>query len=223
MGYRLNVFLSRVQSRAIRLSGRLHGETWRLAFQYWAPRTWPFPVVAAIFAAYGVVVPADAFPARVAALSVLVVGALPWLACLILQGVHALFNWRAARAHRAAHRPPRRPDGAINWAAIGSYVLLAEAAHYDMPRTLDGLMAGPMGRFIELCEDRTVPIRARAREMEFARGVVMGFKRRRARSPAAALAAETAILAELERRFADHESDGRYLIDVYLGKRTHNG
>ena len=223
MGYRLNVFLSRVQSRAIALSGRMHCETWGLTVRHWGPRTWPFPIVAAIFLTRAWFVPEAAGPAVFAALLVLSAGALPWLAPLALLGVHAVLNWRPRRAQRAAHTPPRRHDGSVDWDAIDSYVLLADAAYYDMPRSLDGFMTGPMRRFIELCEDRAVAIRARAREMEFARGVATEFKRRRTRSPAAAHAAETAILAELERRFADHGSDGRYLIDVYLGKRTHNG
>lgn len=223
MGRRLNVFLSRVQSRAIRLSFRMGCETWGLAVRRWAPRTWPFPVVAAAFLAYGGLFPEDAFPAIAAALLVLFAGALPWLACLALFGAHGLFNWRAARARRAAHKPPRRPDGSVDWAAIDSYVLLAEAAWYDMPKTLEGLMAGPMERFIQMAEDRSVPIRARAREMEFARGGPAAFKRRRARSPEAAAVVDATVLAELERRLADQGSDGRYLIDVYLGKRSHNG
>ncbi len=201
----------------------MHCETWGLAVRHWAPWTWPFPVVAAICLAWGGFIPEDGFAAAASALAVLVAGALPWLACLALFGVHALFSWKAALARRAAHRPPRRPDGAVDWAAIDSYVLLADAAHYDMPRSLEAFVAGPMGRFIELCEDRSVPVRARAREMEFARGVATGFKRRQARRRGAVEAAETAILAELERRLADQGSDGRYLIDVYLGKRTHNG
>ena len=129
----------------------------------------------------------------------------------------------AEQARRKAHQPPRRPDGSVDWAAIDSYVLLAKSAHYDMPLTLDDLMAGPMGRFIEMCEDESVNIRARAREMEFARGVVGGFKLRRAVSEEATLRVEETVLAELERRLGPQGSNGRYLIDVYLGKRDHNG
>ncbi len=126
-------------------------------------------------------------------------------------------------ARRKRHHPPRRRNGSVDWAAIDSGVLLAESAHFDMPWTLEDLLAGPISRFVALCEDRSVNIRVRAREMEFARGVVEGFKHRRARSETAKLRVEEAVLAELERRLAPQGADGRYLIDVYLGKRTHNG
>lgn len=223
MGYRLKVFLNRVQDRAVDALFRLHCETWRLGVRHWVPRTWPFPVTAAAFLIYGQLAAGQAFAATFAALLVLLVGALPWLAWLLVRSVLAALNWRARRAIRAAHKPPRRPDGSVDWAAIESYVLLSEAAWYDTPKTLEALMAGPMERFIQLCEDRSTPIRGRARIMEFARGAPAAFKRRRARKPEAAQQVDEAVMAELERRFADHGSDGSYLIDVYLGKRTHNG
>lgn len=223
MGYRLNIFLNRVQDRAVNAMVGLHCETWRLAVRHWAPRTWPFPVTAAAFLAYGQMVPGAAFAATCAAPLVFLVGAMPWLARLLARGVLAALNWRARRAIRAAYKPPRQSDGSVDWAAIESYVLLSEAAWYDTPKTLEALMAGPMERFIQLCEDDSTAIRGRARIMEFARGAPEAFKRRRARKPDAAHRVDEAVMAELERRFADHGPDGRYLIDVYLGKRTHNG
>lgn len=223
MGYRLNIVLNRIQTRVGHLSERLESETWERTVRTWAPRTWPFAVIAGLWFLAAWLWPEMRFAAIVAGGVVLVAGALPWFAASTLLAAQAVFNWRALRARRAAHRPPRHADGSVDWAAIDSYVLLSEAAYYAMPRTLAAFMAGPMERYIQLCEDRTVPIRARAREMEFARGTATGFKRRRTRSPEAAAAAEAGILAELERRLADQGSDGRYLIDVYLGKRTHNG
>ncbi len=136
-------------------------------------------------------------------------------------------RWLARAAHEEAirkrHKPPRRRNGSVDWAAIDCYVLLADSAHFDMPWTLEDLMAGPMGRFLELCEDPSVHVRVRAREMEFARGVVGGFKHRRARSEKAKLQVDETVMAELERRLGPQGSNGRYLIDVYLGKRDHNG
>ncbi|TAJ62531.1 hypothetical protein [Brevundimonas sp.] len=126
-------------------------------------------------------------------------------------------------ARRSRHHPPRLRNGSVDWAAIDSYVLLADAAHFDMPWTLEDLLAGPMGRFIDLCADESVNIRVRAREMEFARGVVAGFKHRRARSEKAKLRVDETVLAELGRRLGPQGSHGRYLIDVYLGNRDHNG
>lgn len=136
-------------------------------------------------------------------------------------------RWLARAEYRAAirkrHRPPRRRDGSVDWTAIDDYVLLADSAYFDMPWTLKDLMAGPMGRFIELGDDTSVNIRVRARQMEFARGVVAGFKHRRARSEKAKLQVDATVLTELERRLGPQGSDGRYLIEVYLGKRDHNG
>lgn len=126
-------------------------------------------------------------------------------------------------AARKRHRPPRLRNGSVNWAAIDSYVLLSEAAWFDLPWTLNDLMNGPMGRFIELCEDSSIHIRTRARMMEFGRGVPANFKRRRTRSEQAKQQVDETVLAELERRLGPLGSDGRYLIDVYLGKRDHNG
>lgn len=111
----------------------------------------------------------------------------------------------------------------MDWAAIDDYVLLSDSAYFDMPWTLKDLMAGPMARFIELGEDTSVNIRVRARQMEFARGVVAGFRRRRARSEEKKRLVDATIMAELERRLGPQGSDGRYLIDVYLGKSDHNG
>lgn len=111
----------------------------------------------------------------------------------------------------------------MNWAAIDNYVLLQESAHFDMPWTLKALMDGPMGRFIELCEDPSTNVRVRARTMEFARSVPADFKRRRARSEETKRQVDETVLAELERRLGPQGSNGRYLIDVYLGKRDHNG
>lgn len=138
---------------------------------------------------------------------------------------HARWVARIAyeEAIRKRHKPPRRRDGSVDWAAIDSCVLLADSAHFDMPWTLQDFMAGPMGRFIQLCEDPAVNVRVRARQMEFARGVVSGFKLRRARSEKKKVQVEENVMAELERRLGPQGSDGRYLIDVYLGKRTHNG
>ncbi|MEJ6789440.1 hypothetical protein BrevBR_07785 [Brevundimonas sp. BR2-1] len=136
-------------------------------------------------------------------------------------------RWLARAEYEAAvrnrHRPPRRRDGSVDWAAIDDYVLLSNSAYFDMPWTLKDLMAGPMARFIELGEDTSVNIRVRARQMEFARGVAAGFRRRRARSEEKKRLVDATIMAELERRFGPQGSDGRYLIDVYLGKSDHNG
>jgi len=223
MGHRFNRFLSRLQHHLLDAAFRLNCETWGIAVRRWLPWTWPFLITAALLLGYGRAGPEIAFAATGAAILVLLVGVLPWLACLIVLTIQGALNWRAKRAQRAAHRPPRLADGSVDWAAIDNYVLLSEAAWYDVPKTLEAMMAGPMNRFIQMAEDRSVPIRGRAREMEFARIVPEAFKRRRARTAAAAEAVDAAVIAELERRLADQGSDGRYLIDVYLGKRTHNG
>jgi|GEM_PF-4055096 len=223
MGYRLNIALNRIQTRVDRLSERLESETWERMVRTWTPRTWPFAVIAGLWFLAAWLWPGMRFSATLAGGAVVVAGALPWLAAGTLLTAQAVFNWRARQARRAAHQPPRKPDGSVDWAAIDSYVLLSEAAWYDVPKTLEAMMTGPMNRFIEMAEDRAVPIRGRAREMEFARIVPEAFKRRRARKPEAARRVDETVLAELERRLADQGSDGRYLIDVYLGKRTHNG
>lgn len=223
MGQRLNIFLNRVQDRAGRQSERLGAQTWGLMVRTWAPRTWPVLPVAALLLLTGLFLPGLRWPAVTGAVAVLMLGALPWLAAGIPLLVLAALNWRIRRLHRKAHKPPRKADGSVDWSAIDDYVLLSEAAWYGMPKTLESMMAGPMERFIQLCEDRSVPIRARARMMEFARGTPANFKRRRARRPDAARRVDETVMAELESRLGPMGSDGRYLIDVYLGKRTHNG
>lgn len=141
----------------------------------------------------------------------------------------------ARRRHEREHRrlmsgkrrpeptpwPPRLPDGAIDWSAM-TYVQVNEVDYEFKPATLEALLGGPMKRMLDLC-DEDAAVRASARVMEFARGPVWRFKDRHARSQAEARQVDAAVMTELERRFGDRGSDGRYLIDVFLGSRDHNG
>ena len=103
-----------------------------------------------------------------------------------------------------------------------TYVQVNDADCRIRPATLQAMMDGPFRRMLDLCgEDQS--IRAGARVMEFARAPVARFKDRHAATPEAAREVDEAVTAELERRFAHRGADGRYLIDVFRGLRTHNG
>ena len=128
MGYRLNIFLNRLQDRAWRQSERLRSETWGRMVRTWAPRTWIALPVAAVLLLAGLLLPGIRWPAVAGGVAVLTLGAAPWLAASLPLLVLAVLGWRARRLRRAAHRPPRKPDGSVDWAAIDSYVLLSEAA-----------------------------------------------------------------------------------------------
>lgn len=130
---------------------------------------------------------------------------------------------RRRRRENPAPRPPQppRPGDPVDWSVM-DYVQVNEVDYRIRPDTLQAMMDGPFRRLLDLCgEDAS--IRAAARVMEFARGPVARFKARHATAPEAARAVDDAVLAELDRRFAHRGADGRYLIDVYLGLRTHNG
>ena len=102
-----------------------------------------------------------------------------------------------------------------------TYVEVRDADCQEGPRTLDVLLDGPMKRLFDIC-DETEGVRGAARVMEFARGPVARFKHRYALSEQEARQVDDMVMAELERRFGWRGSDGRYLIDVYLGYRDHN-
>jgi hypothetical protein len=128
------------------------------------------------------------------------------------------------RARRKAHRarpapwPPRHPEGDIDWSDM-DYVEVNNADYAHPARSLDELMAGPMKRMFDLCgEDK--PVRVSARILEFARGPAFRFRDRR---PDRTDEIERVLMLEVQRQFAHRGSDGAYLIDVYLGKRDHNG
>lgn len=127
------------------------------------------------------------------------------------------------RKDRAALRAgiQRFQDGSIDWSTM-DYFKVSRVDGLEGPRTLEALLGGPLKRLFDICEEET-GIRGRARAMEFAPGPVARFKDRHARTESQAREVDAAVLAELERRFGKHGSDGRYLIDCYLGKRTHNG
>ena len=142
----------------------------------------------------------------------------------VLGVLHARYKDPLERARREAQRarpapwPPRHSDGRIDWSGM-DYVEVNNA-DYDHPaRSLDELMAGPMKRMFDLCgEDE--PVRASARVLEFARGPAFRF---RDRHPDRAEEIERVLMLEVQRRFAHRGPSGAYLIDVYLGKRDHNG
>lgn len=116
---------------------------------------------------------------------------------------------------------PLRPGDPVDWSVM-TYVQVNDADHRVRPSTLQAMMDGPFKRMLDLCgEDQ--PVRASARVMEFARGPVARFKDRHAATPEGAQAVDDAVMAVLEQRLAHRGSDGRYLIDVFLGHRTHNG
>ena len=125
---------------------------------------------------------------------------------------------RKARRARPTAWPPRHPDGGIDWSGM-TYVEVNNADYAWPARSLDELMAGPMKRMFDLCgEDE--PVRPSARVLEFARGPAFRFRDRR---PDEADEIERVVMQEVHRRFAHRGADGAYLIDVFLGKRTHNG
>lgn len=127
------------------------------------------------------------------------------------------------RKDRAALRASIRrfQDGSIDWSTM-DYHTVSRVDGLEESRTLEALVGGPLKRIFDICEEET-GIRGAARAMEFAPGPVARFKERYARSESQAREVDAAVMAELERRFGERGSDGRYLIDCYLGKRTHNG
>ncbi|GAA0869169.1 hypothetical protein GCM10009116_10050 [Brevundimonas basaltis] len=127
------------------------------------------------------------------------------------------------RKDRAALRASIRrfQDGSVDWSTM-DYFTVSRVANLEPPRTLEALLGGPLKRIFDICEDET-GIRVAARAMEFAPGPVARLKDRHARSESQAREVDAAVMAELERRFGKRGSDGRYLVDCYLGKRTHNG
>lgn len=127
------------------------------------------------------------------------------------------------RKDRAALRASIRrfQDGSIDWSTM-DYFKVSRVDGLEGPRTLEALLGGPLKRIFDICE-ADGGIRGAARAMEFAAGPVARFKHRHARSEGRAREVDAAVMVELERRFGHRGEDGRYLIDVYLGKRTHNG
>lgn len=130
----------------------------------------------------------------------------------------------ATARRRRRENPQPRPLGRndpVDWSAM-TYVQVNDTDDRVRPNSLQAMMDGPFRRMLDLCgEDQS--IRAGARVMEFARGPVVRFKDRHAATLDAARAVDEAVSAELERRFAHRGADGRYLIDVFRGLRTHNG
>ncbi len=146
---------------------------------------------------------------------------------VVLGSVVATLNGRyvspAERLTRKARRdgpprwPPRHPDGAIDWSNM-TYVEVNATDQAWPARSLDELMSGPMKRMFDLCGE-TEGVRGSARVLEFARGPAYRFK---SRHPERADEIERVVMQEVRRRFAHRGSDGAYLIDVFLGNRTHN-
>ena len=99
-----------------------------------------------------------------------------------------------------------------------TYVEVNNADYAHPARSLEELMAGPMKRMFDLCGEEE-GVRGSARTLEFARGPAFRFMNRH---PDRAAEIERVLMEEVRRQFAHRGSDGAYLIDVFLGKRTHN-
>ena len=142
----------------------------------------------------------------------------------ILRALNSRYEDPLERALREARRacpapwPPRHPDGGIDWSGM-DYVAVNNADYAHPARSLDELMAGPMKRMFDLCGEEK-GVRGSARILEFARGPALRFRDRHADR---ADEIDRVLMQELQRRFAHRGSDGAYLIDVFLGKRDHNG
>src|SRR5690606_32917105 len=105
----------------------------------------------------------------------------------------------------------------IDWSNM-TYVEVNATDQAWPARSLDERMSGPTKRMFDLCGE-TEGARGRARVLEFARGPAY---RVHSRQPVRADAIEGGVTHEVRRRFAHRGSDGAYLIDVFVGNRTHN-
>ena len=144
---------------------------------------------------------------------------------IIVAGLLLFFILAWSRGRESTRRSRRLSLGAslrvYRWSSISDYVELANAAAKAHALPVHAFLDGPFRRFLEICSDPEVPSRARARAMEFGRGVIAGYGEQQAEMDPAALHDRARALAAAW--FGRPEvPNGDYMLEVFDGISNHN-
>ena len=125
--------------------------------------------------------------------------------------------WLVGRLAGRRPAPPVAPD----WSTMDSYSELARAAdeaHWLGP---DAFLDGPWQRFLELTGKAVYPPRARARMMEFGRGVLHRYCVAQGEEESGPLWQRARAMAG-DRLMRTDPEDGDYILEVLDGISNHN-
>jgi len=111
----------------------------------------------------------------------------------------------------------RLPD----WSSIRNYFHLAQAASKAYRLPVDEFLGGPYRRFLEICSDPADNPRARARAMEFARGVLDAYREQQTEADPVDVHRKARAMAIDHFARADVPG-GEYMLEVFDGVSNHN-